>query len=110
ALSSPPVLLTERPVYNTAKAPGAGGRTVSTMVPEGDGGDGRTSARRSRRTPGPLRPDDRARAADRAAGLDAGRLPRLDDPPDRPARPLGDHRHAAGGQLDHPGALAAPQG
>ena len=32
------------------------------------------------------------------------------DPAGRPARALGDHRHAARGQLDHPGAVAAPQG
>ena len=65
---------------------------------------------RGGRTAGPLRPDARPRAAHRAAGLDARRLPVDDDPPDRPARALGDHRHAAGGQLDHPGSLAAPQG
>ena len=75
------------------------GRTART----GPGHDGRA-------TSSPLRPDARPRAAHRAAGLDAGRLPVDDDPPDRPARALGDHRHAAGGQLDHPGSLAAPQG
>ncbi len=37
----------------------------------------------------------------RAARLDARRLPQDADPADRPARALRDHRHAAGGQLDH---------
>ena len=37
-------------------------------------------------------------------------LPQDPDPPDRPARALRDHRHAAGGQLDHPCAQPAPQG
>ena len=32
------------------------------------------------------------------------------DPADRPARALRDHRHAAGGQLDHPRAVAQAQG
>ena len=50
---------------------------------------------------------DRRRAEDRAARLDARRVPPDADPADRPARPLRDHRHAAGGQLDQPGALAA---
>ena len=37
-------------------------------------------------------------------------LPPHADPPDRPARALRDHRDAAGGQLDQPGAEPAPQG
>ncbi len=57
-----------------------------------------------------LRRHHRPRAAHRAAGLDARGLPEHDDPPDRPARPFGDHRHAAGGELDHAGAVPAPQG
>ena len=47
---------------------------------------------------------------DRAARLDARGLPQDADPADRPARALRDHRHAARGQLDHPRAVAAPQG
>ena len=42
--------------------------------------------------------------AARTAGLAAGRLPQHADPPDRPARPLRDHRDAAGRDVDHPGA------
>ena len=53
---------------------------------------------------------DRRGPADRAAGLDARRLPQDADPADRPARALRDHRHAAGGQLDPPRAVPAPQG
>ena len=60
--------------------------------------------------PAAVRRDRRAGPADRAAGLDAGRLPPVDGPPDRPARALGDHRHAARGRLGHPRAVAAPQG
>ena len=52
----------------------------------------------------------RAQRPDRAARLDARGLPQDAGPADRPARALRDHRHAAGGQLDHPGAVAAPQG
>ena len=48
--------------------------------------------------------------AARAARLVARRLPQHADPPDRPARPLGDRRHAAGRGVDHPGSVAAPQG
>ena len=57
-----------------------------------------TSTRRSRTTSG----------SSRATGCP--RLPQDDGPADRAARALGDHRHAAGGQLDHPGAVAAAQG
>ena len=53
--------------------------------------------------------DDRGRPADRAAGLDAGGLPQDADPADRPARPLRDHRDAAGGQLDPARAQPAPE-
>ena len=66
----------------------------------------RTAFRRA----GRLRPARRRRRADRAARLDARGLPQDADPPDRPARALRDHRHAAGGQLDHPRPEPAPQG
>ncbi|CAA9305806.1 MAG: 1,2-phenylacetyl-CoA epoxidase, subunit A, partial [uncultured Frankineae bacterium] len=45
----------------------------------------------------------------RAARLDARGLPPHAGAPDRPARALRDHRHAARGQLDHARAVAAPQ-
>ena len=54
--------------------------------------------------------DHRAQRPDRAARLDARGLPQDPGAADRPARALRDHRHAAGGQLDHPGAVPAPQG
>ena len=57
-----------------------------------------------------VRRDHRPQRPDRAARLDARGLPQDAGPPDRPARALRDHRHAAGGQLDHPRAVAAPQG
>ena len=57
-----------------------------------------------------VRRDHRPQRPDRAARLDAGEVPQDPRPPGRPARPLRDHRHAARGQLDHPRALAAPQG
>ena len=47
---------------------------------------------------------DRGQRPDRAARLDARELPQDAGPPDRPARALRDHRHAARGQLDHPRA------
>ena len=59
---------------------------------------------------GPLRGHDRRDEPDRAARLDARRLPGHHGPADRAARALGDHRHAAGGQLDHPRPQPAPQG
>src|SRR5689334_11301152 len=62
------------------------------------------------RTPGALRSDNRSRSTDRAAGLDARRLPQDDDSPDLTARALGDHRYAAGRLLDHPGSFSATQG
>ena len=43
---------------------------------------------------------------DRAQGLDAGAVPPAARPDDVAARPFGDRRHAARGQLDHPRALA----
>src|SRR5580765_5493764 len=46
---------------------------------------------------------------DRAARLDARRLPEDPGPADRPARALRDHRHAARGWLDHPRSLVAAQ-
>ena len=49
------------------------------------------------------------RAQDRAQGLDARGLPQEPDPADIPACPLRDHRDAAGGQLDKPGAHPAPE-
>ena len=57
-----------------------------------------------------VRRGDRAQRPDRAARLDARGLPEDAGPAGRAARALRDHRHAAGGQLDHPGAVAAPQG
>ena len=54
--------------------------------------------------------DRRPARPDRAARLDAGEVPLHAGPPDRPARALRDHRDAARGQLDHPGAQPAPQG
>ena len=59
---------------------------------------------------GQLPGDHRRRRPDRAAGRDAGRVPQDPDPADRAARALGDHRHAAGGQLDQSRPVAAPQG
>ncbi|CAA9220329.1 MAG: 1,2-phenylacetyl-CoA epoxidase, subunit A, partial [uncultured Corynebacteriales bacterium] len=59
---------------------------------------------------GDVRGDRRRQRPDRAAGLDARGLPPHAGPADRPARPLRDHRDAAGGGLDRPGAVAAPQG
>ena len=54
--------------------------------------------------------DHRRRRPDRAARRDARGLPQEPDPPDRPARALRDHRHAARGQLDQPRPEPAPQG
>ena len=57
-----------------------------------------------------LRRDHRARLAHRAARLDARRLPPHPRAPDRPARPLRDHRHAARGSVARQRAVAASQG
>ena len=67
--------------------------------------------RHRRRSPARrVRADDREARPHRAARLDAGEVPRHARPPDRPARALRDHRHAARGQLDHPGPEPAAQG
>src|SRR6185503_17596883 len=79
---APPLLQTERPVYNTTSRPG---------VPPGRRVGGDDSGSRGDRTTGSLRPDAGAQPAHRAARLGAGQVPGDDDPPDRPARPLGDH-------------------
>ena len=52
----------------------------------------------------------RCRRAHRAERLDAGGLSQDADAADFPARPFRNRRHAAGRQLDHPRAVAAPQG
>ena len=89
-LSAPDASVTGR------RSSGCGGVTNSGSVPR--------HARHRLRRPA------RRRRSGRAARRDAGRLPPDPDPPDRPARALRDHRHAAGGQLDQPGAEPAPQG
>ncbi|CAA9409496.1 MAG: 1,2-phenylacetyl-CoA epoxidase, subunit A, partial [uncultured Nocardioides sp.] len=68
----------------------------------GPGGDD-PGARRLRRAARRRRPGGAPRRHARGLPQDA-------DPPDRPARPLRDHRHAAGGQLDQPGPQPAAQG
>ena len=52
----------------------------------------------------------RCRRSHRAERLDARGLPQDADAADFPARAFRNRRHAAGRQLDHPRAVAAPQG
>ena len=90
---------------------GAHGDRVRRDDEARDGLDTRTARRAPRRTwsaelEAAFEATVAARGPGRAAGLDARGLPQDAGPPDRPARALRDHRHAAGGQLDHPRARA----
>ena len=77
---------------------------ASPQHPRGDR-PGRGSGARGA-LPGPRR----RRGEGRAERLDAGGLSPPPRAADLAARPFRDRRHAARGQLDHPGAVAAPQG
>ena len=70
--------------------------------PEGRRGTDHGAGRRRRQRP--LPGARRRRGEDRAERLDAGGLSPHPGPPDLAARPFRDRRHAARGQLDHPGA------